>query len=294
MSAQLLEGKLIAQAIREKITQDAEELKNKYGAPPSLVSIQVGGDPSSSVYIRSQQKVAANLGIDYQLEQLPAEIKESDLLKKIEELNNDDNVNACIIQLPLPKGIDAKKIISKLDPDKDAEGMHPENLGRVVLADFDISPCTPRASMELIKSTNVDLYGKEAVIVGHSEIVGKPLALMLLAEFATTTVCHIATGERGILEKHVREAEILVVAVGKAHLIPGDWVREGAIVIDVGINKLGGKIVGDIEFEGALKKAAFITPVPGGVGPLTVTMLMQNAVNAFKRQNALKSKRNKE
>lgn len=162
--------------------------------------------------------------------------------------------------------------------------MHPQNLGNVVMGNYKIGPCTAIAVMELLESTKVDLYGKEAVIVGHSEIVGKPLSMMLLKKFATTTVCHIATGERGILHEHVKRGEILVVAVGKAGLIKGDWVREGAIVVDVGINKVGDKIVGDIEFDGASKRASFITPVPGGVGPLTTAVLMRNTIELFRSQ----------
>ena len=284
MSAQLLEGKLIAQEIRAQLKEEVERLKKKYNASPCLVSIQVGENPSSEVYIRSQQKVASNLGIEYRLDTLPAEAKEGHLIDMIEKLNQDEEVTAVIVQLPLPKGIDAKKVISLLNPNKDAEGMHPQNLGRIVLGNQKIAPCTPQAAMELIKSTKVNLYGKEAVIVGHSEIVGKPLALILLNEFVTTTVCHIATGERGILPEHVRGAEILVVAVGKANLVKGEWVKEGAIVIDVGINRVEGKLVGDVEFEKAKERAAFITPVPGGVGPLTVTMLMRNVVEAFKKK----------
>jgi len=172
--------------------------------------------------------------------------------------------------------------MSSIAPAKDAEGMHPENLGHVLLGDAKLAPCTAQAAMQLIGSTGIELYGKEAVIVGHSEIVGKPLSMLLLSKFVTTTVCHIATGERGVLPEYVKNAEILVVAVGKAELIKGDWIKEGAIVIDVGINRVGDKLVGDVEFERAKQSAGFITPVPGGVGPLTVTMLMRNVVTASK------------
>ncbi|MFA5500758.1 MAG: bifunctional 5,10-methylenetetrahydrofolate dehydrogenase/5,10-methenyltetrahydrofolate cyclohydrolase, partial [Candidatus Omnitrophota bacterium] len=171
-------------------------------------------------------------------------------------------------------------------PEKDAEGMHPENLGRILLGQYKIGPCTAMAVMELLEASKIDLYGKEAVIVGHSEIVGKPLALMLLNKFATTTVCHIATGERGALADHVKRAEVLIVAVGKAGIVKGEWVKEGAVVIDVGINKVADKIVGDVEFEEASARAAFITPVPGGVGPLTTTILMRNVVELFRNEVA--------
>jgi len=198
-------------------------------------------------------------------------------------LNADAAVTAIILQLPVPKAIDAKKLSGMIAPLKDAEGMHPENLGRILLGNYRIGPCTAMAVMELLESTGEKLYGKEAVIVGHSEIVGKPLALMLLNKFATTTVCHIATGERGVLPEHVKRAEILVVAVGKAGIVKGDWVKDGAIVIDVGINRVGDKIVGDIEFEGASARASHITPVPGGVGPITTTILMRNVAELFKK-----------
>jgi len=189
----------------------------------------------------------------------------------------------------VPKGIDAKRLVNIIRPEKDAEGMHPENLGRILLGDYNIGPCTAMAVMALLESTGVKLYGKEAVVVGHSEIVGKPLSLMLLNKFATTTVCHIATGERGVLCEHVKRGEVLVVAVGKAALIKGGWIKEGAIVVDVGINKVGDKIVGDVEFEGASQRASYITPVPGGVGPLTTTILMRNTVELFKSQLQVKS-----
>ncbi|MCK4249007.1 MAG: bifunctional 5,10-methylenetetrahydrofolate dehydrogenase/5,10-methenyltetrahydrofolate cyclohydrolase, partial [Candidatus Omnitrophica bacterium] len=175
--------------------------------------------------------------------------------------------------------------VQHISPDKDAEGMHPENLGKVVLASGALAPCTPQAVMELIKASGIDLYGKEAVVVGHSEIVGKPVSLLLLEKLATTTVCHIGTGERGNLPDHVKRAEVLVVAVGVPGLVKGDWIKQGAVVIDVGINRVDGKIVGDVEFEAASQKAAFITPVPGGVGPLTVTMLLRNVIQSFKNKN---------
>jgi len=242
----------------------------------------VGENAASAVYIKSQKKNAENLGIEYELKTLDAGITERDLLEEIKKLNQDKTVSGIIVQLPLPKGIDHKSVMSAIAPEKDAEGMHPENLGRVLLGSAKLAPCTAQAAMELIESTGVNLHGKEAVVVGHSEIVGKPLSMLLLNKFVTTCVCHIATGERGVLPEHVKRAEILVVAVGKAGLIRGDWVKEGAIVIDVGINRVGDKLVGDVEFEKARERAAFITPVPGGVGPLTVTMLMKNVVESFK------------
>jgi len=286
MAAQLLEGKVIAATIKENLKQEIEVLKQKTQAVPKLVSIQVGENAASAVYIKSQKKNAENLGIEYVLETLEAHQPEEDLLALIDGLNKNKSVTGIIVQLPLPKAMDHRLVMRSIAPEKDAEGMHPENLGRVLLGDAVLAPCTAQAAMELITSTGIDLYGKEAVIVGHSEIVGKPLSLLLLNKFVTTSVCHIATGERGVLPEHVKRAEILVVAVGKAGLVKGDWIKEGAIVIDVGINRVEGKLVGDVEFETAQKRASFITPVPGGVGPLTVTMLMRNVVSAFRAQHS--------
>ena len=285
MAAQLLEGKVIAGKIKEGLKTEIEVLKEKTGFSPRLVSIQVGENPASAMYIKSQRKNAEALGIEFMLETLDANIAQKDLIKMIEDLNERESVSGIIVQLPLPKGIDHRLVMSSISPEKDAEGMHPQNLGHVLLGDAKLAPCTAQAAMELIESTGIELYGKEATIVGHSEIVGKPLSLLLLNKFVTTSVCHIATGERGVLPEHVKRAEILVVAVGKAGLVKGEWIKKGAIVIDVGINRVGDKLVGDVEFEEAQKRAAFITPVPGGVGPLTVTMLMRNVVSAFKMQH---------
>lgn len=282
MSAELLIGKDIAAKIKGSLKNEIESFKQK----PKLVSMQIGESAASAVYIRSQAKVAENLGIKYELKTLAADVTESALINEIKKLNQDKSVSGIIVQLPLPKGIDHKAVMASIAPGKDAEGMHPENLGHVLLGDAKFLPCTAQAAMTLIESTGVKLYGKEAVIVGHSEIVGKPISMLLLNKFATTTICHIATGERGVLPGHVKRAEILIVAVGKAGLVKGEWIKEGAIVIDVGINRVGDKLVGDVEFEAAKERAGFITPVPGGVGPLTVTMLLRNVVNAFKLQDA--------
>lgn len=277
----LLQGKEIAEKIKGELKKEIEGFKNK----PCLASICVGQDAGSGVYVKSQKKTAEALGIEYKLLDLEASISQDELIAKVEELNKDNAVSGIIIQMPLPKGINAKEVINRISPLKDAEGMHPQNLGNVLLAKEEIVPCTALAAMMLIESTGEKLYGKEAVVVGHSEIVGKPMSLLLLNRFVTVSVCHIATGERGDVPDFVKDAEILVVAVGKAGLIKGEWIKEGAIVIDVGINRVGDKIVGDVGFEEASKRAAYITPVPGGVGPLTVTMLMRNTVEAFKIQN---------
>lgn len=284
MAATLLEGKPIAEKLKAAVKNEVDVLKSKYGRSPRLLAIQIGENASSAVYVKAQKKVAESIGIEYELKTLPEGTTQGQAEDLVDELNNDGNVTAIILQLPVPKGIDPKKLVNMISPEKDAEGMHPENIGKILLGNYRIGPCTAMAVMELLESAGVKLYGKEAVIVGHSEIVGKPLSLMLLNKFVTTTVCHIATGERGVLPEHVKRAEILVVAVGRAGLIKGDWVKEGAIVVDVGINRVGDKIVGDIEFEGASARASYITPVPGGVGPLTTTILMRNTVELFKTQ----------
>lgn len=286
MSAALLEGKLIAEKIKSAIKAEIDDLKSSSGRTPKLVALQIGENASSAVYVKAQKKVAESLGIEYELKLVADTASQADAERLIEDMNRDKKISAIIIQLPVPKGIDAKKLVNLIFPSKDAEGMHPENIGKILLGQYKIGPCTAMAVMELLASSKVDLYGKEAVIVGHSEIVGKPLAMMLLNKFATTTVCHIATGERGVLADHVKRAEVLVVAVGKAGIIKADWVKEGAIVVDVGINRVADKIVGDVEFEGAQARAAYITPVPGGVGPITTTILMRNTLELFKSQIA--------
>ena len=278
--AKLLEGKPIAEKIKDEIRQQVQSLKNK----PVLSSVMVGDNAGAEAYVKSQQKNAQNLGIEYQFHKLTQGTSESQLIDFIQKLNLDKSVNGIIIQMPLPPQIDYKKISQFILPEKDVEGMHPVNIGKIVFGKARILPCTAAAVMELLKETGADLYGREVVVVGHSEIVGKPLALLLLDKFATVTVCHIGTSKAQKLEEHVRKAEVLIVAVGKAGLIKGDWIKEGAIVIDVGINRVGDKIVGDVEFEVAEKKASYITPVPGGVGPLTVTVLMRNLVEATKLQ----------
>jgi methylenetetrahydrofolate dehydrogenase (NADP+)/methenyltetrahydrofolate cyclohydrolase len=282
MAAKLLEGKPIAEKIKAGIVSEVASLKAKHGRAPKLVAVQVGENASSAVYVNNQKKAAEALGIAYELRILPAGASQAEVEAIIKALNADKAVSAVILQLPVPKAIDSTKVVGLISPDKDAEGMHPQNSGKILSGKYSIGPCTAMAVMELLEASGVKLYGKEAVIVGHSEIVGKPLALMLLNKFVTTTVCHIATGERGVLPEHVKRAEILVVAVGKAGIVKGEWVKDGAIVIDVGINRVGDKIVGDVEFEGASKRASLITPVPGGVGPLTTTMLMRNTIELFK------------
>jgi methylenetetrahydrofolate dehydrogenase (NADP+)/methenyltetrahydrofolate cyclohydrolase len=278
--AKLLEGKGIAETIKGDLKDEIDSMPKK----PVLASVMVGDNPGAEAYVKSQQKTAAALGVEYLFHKLEKDITEAKFVEFIQGLNADKSVNGIIIQMPLPAHIDYKKISQFIAPEKDVEGMHPANMGKIVFGKTKVLPCTAAAVMELLKAISVDLYGREVVVVGHSEIVGKPLALLLLEKFATVTVCHIGTSAAGKLEDHVRGADILIVAVGKAGLIKGELVKEGAIVIDVGINRVNDKIVGDVEFEAAEKRAAYITPVPGGVGPLTVTMLMRNVVEAAKSQ----------
>jgi len=287
MPAKLIDGKALAATIKEDIKKEVEGLNSKHKMTPKLVSVQVGENPSSEVYLKSQRKNAEDLGIDYHIEKLAEEASQDDLVRAIDKLNKDKGVNGIIVQMPLPSHIDAKSVPRYISPAKDVEAVHPQNMGEIVFGNAKVLPCTAAACMEILDSIEgLKLYGKEAVVVGHSEIVGKPLALLLLNRFVTTTVCHIATGERGDLPEFVKKAEILIVAVGKAGLVKGEWIKEGAIVIDVGINRVEGKLVGDVEFEKAQERASYITPVPGGVGPLTVAMLMRNLVEAFKIQKS--------
>lgn len=284
MAAEIIDGKKIAEETKEKLKEEIEELK-KRGITPSLSAIAVGEDPGTKVYVRAQQRSCEKIGIEYKLHQFKEDISQEELSSFIARLNEDKEVSGIILQMPLPSQLDARILQRMIDPKKDAEGVSPANMGMVVYGKPLLGPCTAMAVIEIINSIGVELYGKEAVMVGHSDIVGKPTALLLLDKFVTTSVCHIATGERGTLPEYISRGEILIVAVGKANLIKGEWVKEGAIVIDVGINRVEGKIVGDVEFEVAKKRASYITPVPGGVGAVTTAMLLKNCVQAAKLQN---------
>jgi methylenetetrahydrofolate dehydrogenase (NADP+)/methenyltetrahydrofolate cyclohydrolase len=283
--AHLLDGKRLAEAIKADVKKEVAALEKKFHRKPTFACIAIGQNPSTCVYCKAQARVADELGIAYRIISLDAEARENDLIAQIARLNSDKDVDALMVQTPLPKGMRRDVVTGFIAPGKDVEGMHPEHLGRLLMGAGDrVVPCTAQACMELLKETGVDFYGKEAVIVGHSEIVGKPLALMLLHRFATVTVCHIATSEAHRLQDHVERADILISAVGKSHVIRGSWVKEGAIVIDVGINRHQERLVGDVEFDAAEKRASYITPVPGGVGPVTVAILMQNVLELIKNE----------
>lgn len=288
--ASLLDGKALAQKLKSELRIEVEKLKRETGRQPQLINLLIGEDAGSCAYASAQERAAKEIGIGYELKKLPLDISQEKLTKIIKDLNADSSVNGIMLHKPVPAQIDYHSIANHVGVDKDLEGINIVNIGKMILGETKIIPCTPAAVMEHIKSTGIDLNGKEAVVVGHSAIVGKPLSLLLLQQNATVTVCHLATTQAGKLEGHVRRADILIVAVGKASLVNGDWIKPGAVVIDVGINRIDGKIVGDVEFDKAKDKASFITPVPGGVGPVTVVMLMRNGLEAFKAQISSKDK----
>lgn len=282
MGAHIVEGKIIAQSVYEDLRTEIPQLIRQTGRRPVLVSVYVGSHPAIEVYIRSQNRAARNLGIEYRWYQLPETVEEHEVLRRLDQLNRDPEVTGVILQLPLPAHLRRSVLVNAIDPLKDVDGTHPENVGAALIGEMRVGSCTALAVMRLLDATGINMEGKEAVIVGHSELVGKPVSLMLLDRQATVTICHIATARRGLLADHVRRAEILVVAVGSPEVIKGEWIRPDAAVIDVGINQVGKHLVGDVEYAPAWERAAFITPVPGGVGPVTVAMLMQNTVKAFK------------
>ncbi|NLU50510.1 MAG: bifunctional 5,10-methylenetetrahydrofolate dehydrogenase/5,10-methenyltetrahydrofolate cyclohydrolase [Syntrophomonadaceae bacterium] len=285
METKILYGKNLAEKILSGVRKEVKELKGK-GVNPCLMTVQVGEDAASRVYLNSQQRQAETVGINCELLQLSAFTTQARLMRTLDNINEDPAINGIILHMPLPSALEARAAQWRISHEKDIEGVTPYNLGRLFLGAPLLAPCTALAAVELIKSTGVNLAGKEVTIIGSSDIVGKPCAIMLLKENATVTVCHIGTYERGYLEEHVRRAEILVVAIGRPNTIRGEWIKEGAIVIDVGINAVGDKIVGDVEFEEACKRAAFISPVPGGAGAVTVAFLLQNLVKATKWQLA--------
>jgi len=287
MGAIILNGSKKADEIKHELSNRIHSLKPLTGATPKLVALQIGEGGAFSVYANSQKKIASEIKMDYELIKLADSVSEQDLIEEIIQLNSDESVTGIILQSPLPDGFDIIKITSFISSDKDVEGISPENKGKLLLNAYKVLPPTASAAMELINLCDTDLYGKEAVIIGHSAIVGKPLAMLLLDKLATVTVCHIATSDKGNLIEHTRRAELLVVAVGRPEFVKGDWIKEGAIIIDIGINRVDGKIAGDVDFDAASKVASFITPVPGGVGPLTTTMLMRNCVELFQKQKGV-------
>lgn len=279
----ILYGKGIAEKVMNQVRLDVAKLKTR-GIIPLLCSVEVGENAASRVYVTSQRRSAESAGINFELMELAAGTSQKRLSGIIKNIDEDSYINGVILQMPLPGHVDAKLAQWAIPTRKDVEGVTPYNLGRMFLGVPGLMPCTAQAIVAMIKSTGIDLKGREVTIVGHSDIVGKPTAVMLLHEQATVTMCHVATAERGMLEDHVRRAEVLVVAVGKPNVIKGEWIKPGAIVIDAGINTIENKIVGDVEFEAGRERAGCITPVPGGVGAVTVAYLMKNTVDAVRWQ----------
>lgn len=277
----LLNGKELAQKLQQEMTQEVTELKEK-GLQPGLAVILVGEDPASQVYVRNKERAANNIGMYSVVYRLPETTSEADLIAKIEELNHDDKVHGILVQLPLPKHINEDLVLDTIDPAKDVDGFHPMNLGNLFAGKPTMIPCTPAGIMELIKLSGLDLAGKNAVIIGRSNIVGKPMAHLLLQANATVTICHSKTKD---LPKVAKQADVLVVAIGRANFVTADFVKEGVVVIDVGINRdENNKLTGDVKFDEVAPLTSYITPVPGGVGPMTITMLMRQTIDAAKRK----------
>ena len=280
MTAQVIEGKKVSDAIREEIRTSTEQLAAK-GVVPGLAVVLVGEDPASKVYVGSKEKACQQMGFYSEVHRLPADTSQDELLKLIDVLNRQSNIHGILVQLPLPKHIEEKAVIDAISVEKDVDGFHPVSTGNLVIGDESLLPCTPAGCIELIKRSGVSIAGKHAVVIGRSNIVGKPVAMLLLREHATVTICHSRTEGMAELAK---QADILVVAIGKAKAIDSRYVKPGAVVIDVGINRLAdGKLAGDVDYENVLPVAGHVTPVPGGVGPMTITMLMQNTLKAAKR-----------
>lgn len=277
----LIDGKLISNQIKTELSKEVEQLKEKYGRSPKLAVILVGENPASHVYVRNKEKACEKVGIENLLIKKDDTISEEELLEIITQLNNDDMVDGILVQLPLPSHINEMKVIEAISPKKDVDGFHPESAASLFLGKDGFVPCTPAGVMELLDAINYDLNGKEVVVVGRSNNVGKPVALLALQKNATVTIAHSRTTN---LKEVCARADVLIVAVGKAEMISAEYVKEGAVVIDIGINrKADGKLCGDVKFDEVAPKTSAITPVPGGVGPMTVTLLMKNTVEAYKR-----------
>ncbi|HEY5763386.1 MAG TPA: bifunctional methylenetetrahydrofolate dehydrogenase/methenyltetrahydrofolate cyclohydrolase FolD [Rhodocyclaceae bacterium] len=284
MAARLLDGKQIAAEVRAAVAARVAERTASGRRVPGLAVIQVGDDPASRVYVGSKHRACAEVGLHSEAHELPVETGQAELLALIDRCNADPALDGILVQLPLPAHIDADAVIERIDPAKDVDGFHPYNIGRLALRNPQLRPCTPRGIMTLLERTGIELAGRDAVVVGASNIVGRPMMLELLHARCTVTVCHSRTTD---LHGHVGRAEVLVVAVGKPAFVPGDWVRDGAVVIDVGINRLpDGRLTGDVGFEAACERAAWITPVPGGVGPMTVATLIENTADAADARDA--------
>ena len=284
MSAHILDGKLLAAQFKERLIKEIKILRDSVKEVPRIFSIVVGDDPACLSYVASQQKTAQSVGIHYELQHFKADSPQDSVVRLIGELNSYDYVHGIIVNKPLPARMNFKTIINAIAPYKDIEGMNLANFGLLLMGETGISPCTPAAALKLLKSSGVSLKGKRAVVIGRSEIVGKPVALLLLKEDMTVTICHSKTIDLPLV---VHGADVVIAALGKPGFVKGAWIKSGAIVIDVGINQVDGTFVGDVDFISAKERASYITPVPGGVGPVTSVMLMDNAVKAFKLQTSI-------
>ena len=281
MVASIIDGKAIAAQMRKDIAAEVAALASK-GITPGLAVVLVGEDPASRVYVSMKEKACAETGIFSDEHKLSADTSEVELLALIDKLNQDRRIDGILVQLPLPEHIDEAKVLEAIAPTKDVDGFHPYNVGRLVTGNPLFRPCTPYGVMKMLEKTGVNLKGKEVVVVGRSNIVGKPVALMCLAQHATVTLCHSRTAD---LPSKVRQADVVIAAVGRPEMIKGDWIKAGAVVIDVGVNRVGEKkLVGDVDFVAASERASAITPVPGGVGPMTITMLLYNTLEGAKRR----------
>lgn len=275
--AKIIDGKQISLDIKNELKEKVEKYKEQ-GIEITLVVVKVGNDPASAVYVRNKEKACEYVGINSKTLALPEETTEEELLNVVKELNEDKNVNGILVQLPLPKHIDESKVLLTIDSTKDVDGFHPVNVGKMVIGEDTFLPCTPAGIIEMIKRTDIDIEGKECVVIGRSNIVGKPMAMLMLKENATVTIAHSRTKD---LKEVTKRADIIVAAIGKAKFVTADYVKEGAVVIDVGMNRdENGKLCGDVDFESVSKVASAITPVPGGVGPMTVTMLLVNCLRS--------------
>ena len=281
MPAQIIDGKALALRLREDIAQEVSALEKETGIKPGLAAVLVGDDPASAVYVRNKKIACEKAGLYPQEHRLPAATTQETLLALIHKLNADPKIHGILVQLPLPSHIESKAILQAVSPEKDADGFHPVNVGRLVEGCPVFVPCTPKGVIHMIDSTGLDIAGKRAVVIGRSNIVGKPVAMLLLHRHATVTICHSRTKD---LPSVVREADIVIAAIGKPLFVTPDMVKEGAVVIDVGINRLAdGKLVGDVDFDHVKERAGWITPVPGGVGPMTIAMLLQNTLESAQR-----------
>lgn len=287
MSATLLDGKALSLKIKEELKEQCKELKNEYLLVPKLAIVLVGDNPASLVYVSSKEKACAEVGIQSVVVRLKETVTEECVISEVDKLAQDKTVNAVMVQLPLPKGINERNVLAHIPPEKDADGLTALSAGKMFDGEFSLLPCTPSGIIELLKRNNIELCGKHAVIVGRSNLVGKPLSVLLLRENCTVTVCHSKTQD---LSKFTSSADILVVAIGKKNFVTGNMVKQGAVVIDVGINRTEQGLFGDVDFNAAKEVASYITPVPGGVGPMTVTMLLSNAILACRMQNSILKK----